>query len=66
MDHAFERFFFPSGCLQTPANITSAGAVHMCGLNSKIPEEISMIILAFRQLEKELAEAVGPLRSWLY
>lgn len=38
----------------------------MCGLNSKIPEEISMIILAFRQLEKELAEAVGPLRSWLY
>jgi len=27
MDHAFERFFFPSGCLQTPANITSAGAL---------------------------------------
>lgn len=33
------------------------------GLYSETPEEISVIILALRQLEKELAEAPGPLLS---
>lgn len=41
------------------AAITCAAAVHARGLCSETEEEISVTILAFKQLEKELTEAPG-------